>query len=113
MTNYIAGNFLAFATIDTAQDGLQTLPQKLRLAIGDTRMFLNNTGREANNLLVTNFGELEEHLDSVLDDSGTVLTESLGEANFPGDIDISTRGVTILLFTGSESEFRITERLKI
>ena len=79
---HIAGNFLAFATIDSAQDGLKMLPQKLLHTTEDTRIFLNNTGTEVHNLLVTNFGELEAHFDSVLDNSGAILTDSLDGMDF-------------------------------
>ena len=68
-------------------DGLRELPNRLRLATDDTSQYLDNTGREINTLLVTNYAELEEVLGEILDESGPILKRTLAQVTQAVAID--------------------------
>ena len=53
------------------------MPQRLEHSIDDTSLFLDNTGKEVNNLLVKNFGEFKDRLQVSLDTSGTDIADGL------------------------------------
>ena len=55
------------------------MPLRLEHSIDDTSLFLDNTGKEVNNLLVKNFGEFEAHFVDFLDTSGTVIVNQLAD----------------------------------
>jgi hypothetical protein len=48
---------------------------------------LDNTGREINSLLVTNYNELEEVLGDILDESGPILKGNLAKVTQAVAID--------------------------
>jgi hypothetical protein len=48
---------------------------------------LDNTGREINALLVTNYAELEEVLGEILDESGPILKKTLAQVTQAVAID--------------------------
>ena len=70
-----------------SHEGLRELPNRLRLATDDTSQYLDNTGREINALLVTNYAELEEVLGEILDDSGPILKRTLAQVTQAVAID--------------------------
>ena len=70
-----------------SHDGLRELPNRLRLATDDTSQYLDNTGREINALLVTNYAELEEVLGEILDESGPILKRTLAQVTQAVAID--------------------------
>lgn len=63
------------------------MPNRLKLATDDTSQYLDNTGREINALLVTNYAELEEVLGEILDDSGPILKRTLAQVTEAVAID--------------------------
>lgn len=81
------GVVCAFVTNYYFYQGTQKLPERLRMASDDTSLYLDNTGKEINGLLVTNFAELEEVLREILDDSGPILKKSLAEVTEAVAID--------------------------
>jgi len=81
------GVVCAFVTNYYVYDGVQKLPERLQSSTGDSRLYLDNTGRQVNSLLVTNFGELEQVLGDILDESGPILKRSLAEVTQAVAID--------------------------
>ncbi len=77
----------AFVTNHYAYQGVQTFPDKLQDASGDTSQYLDNTGMEVRSLLVNNFVELEQVLHKVLDDSGPILKQNLAHVTQAVAID--------------------------
>ena len=76
-----------FLLLQYTHDGLRELPNRLRLATDDTSQYLDNTGREINTLLVTNYAELEEVLGEILDESGPILKRTLAQVTQAVAID--------------------------
>ncbi len=66
---------------------MRKLPDRLKQSSDDASHFLDSTGKEINTLLVTNFRELEEVLNDILDESGPILKKSLAEATQAVAID--------------------------
>ena len=81
------GVVCSFVTNYYVYDGVQKLPERLQSSTGDSRLYLDNTGRQVNSLLVTNFGELEAVLGDILDESGPILKRSLAEVTQAVAID--------------------------
>jgi prominin 1 len=79
------GVVTAFVTNQYGHKGVVVLPNRLQTATEDIRLYLNNTGREVNSLLVTNFAELENSLNKLLNVSGPILKHNLTQVNFPSD----------------------------
>jgi prominin 1 len=77
------GVVTAFVTNQYGHEGVVELPNRLQTATDDTSLYLDNTGREVNSLLVTNFAELENGLNKILDESGPILKHNLAQVNFP------------------------------
>lgn len=90
------GVVCAFVTNYYMYDGTRQLPQRVRTATQDTSQYLDNTGREINTLLVSNFAELEEVLNEILDESGPILKRSLAEVTEAVAIDDLTHIVSNL-----------------
>ncbi len=90
------GVVCAFVTNYYSYDGLQRLPERLQTSTEDSRQYLDNTGREVNSLLVTNFKELEVVLYDILDESGPILKRSLAEVTQAIAIDDLTAIVSNL-----------------
>jgi prominin 1 len=86
----------AFVTNYFIYEGANKLPDRLKDATSDTQLYLANTGSEVDNLLVTNFKELEEVLVRVLDESGPILKRSLAEVTQAVAIDDLTNIVSNL-----------------
>ena len=81
------GVVCAFVTNYYTYSGTNQLPTRLQKSAVDTSLYLDNTGREINGLLVTNFAELEEVLNQILDESGPILKRSLAEVTQAVAID--------------------------
>ncbi|XP_014257158.1 prominin-like protein [Cimex lectularius] len=73
------GVVCAVVTNEYMEEGAQNLPKTVRVSIMDTKLYLNNTRREVNTLLVTNFGELDVVLNKLLRKSGEIVKNKLGE----------------------------------
>jgi len=73
------GVVCAVVTNEYMEEGAQKLPQTVRVSLTDTQLYLNNTKQEVNSLLVTNFGELNTALNQLLDRSGEIVKNQLGE----------------------------------
>jgi len=70
----------AFVTNQYSREGVQKLPARLQYATIDTGKYFGNTGKEVESLLVTNFEELKDVLNKILDQSGDILEKSLANA---------------------------------
>ncbi len=81
------GVVCAFVTSFFTYNGMRRLPDRVETSVSDAGLYLDNTGREINTLLVTNFDELEEVLNRVLDESGPILKRSLAEVTQAVAID--------------------------
>ncbi|XP_054282526.1 prominin-like protein isoform X2 [Macrosteles quadrilineatus] len=75
------GVVCAFVTNEYLETGTRSLPNDLKTSLTDTDLYLNNTKKEVNNLLVTNYGELETTLNTILHKSGEIMKEQLGEVS--------------------------------
>lgn len=67
----------AFVTNQYSHDGVTRLPDRLQDVTDDSSLYLDNTGIEIHNLLVTNFEELEKVLNQTLDEGGPILKRKL------------------------------------
>lgn len=81
------GVVTAFVTNQYAREGVIKLPTKLQKATEDTSLYLDLTGGEVNTLLVTNFNELENGLNKILDESGPILKHNLAQVTQAVAID--------------------------
>ncbi|XP_021919956.1 prominin-like protein isoform X4 [Zootermopsis nevadensis] len=75
------GVVCAFVTNEYMEDGTQKLPSRLRTSINDTKLYLSNTGAELDTLLIGNFAELNNVVDSVLQKSGPIVQRELAEVS--------------------------------
>uniref|UniRef100_A0A1B6EEW6 Prominin-like protein n=1 Tax=Clastoptera arizonana TaxID=38151 RepID=A0A1B6EEW6_9HEMI len=71
------GVVCAFVTNEYMECGSQGFPDDLRIALKDTDLYINNTKKEVNNLLITNFNELEFTLNASLHRSGEIIKDVL------------------------------------
>ncbi|XP_065214147.1 prominin-like protein isoform X2 [Planococcus citri] len=71
------GVICAFATNEVLEEGVTNLPKNVRTAFTDTELYINNTKKEINTLLVTNFKELEKTLLNILQASGKIVLDKL------------------------------------
>lgn len=61
------------------QDGTKELPNNVEVSLKDVKLYLSSTKQEINNILKTNFDELEINLNNILQASGRIVTEQLAE----------------------------------
>lgn len=73
------GVVCAFVTNQYMQDGTKELPTNVKTSLMDVKLFLTTTKLQINNILQTNFDELEINLNSILQASGRIVTEQLAE----------------------------------
>lgn len=65
----------------TLQHGVENATLSGRFAIEDTRTYLKSTSYHVNHLLVTNYGELKEHLFHTLDKTSETVVANLDKAS--------------------------------
>ncbi|XP_001946597.2 prominin-like protein isoform X2 [Acyrthosiphon pisum] len=75
------GVVCTFVSNEYLEDGVKELPTNVKKSLNDTRLFINNTKKEVDNLLVVNFDELEETLSNILEASGEIVKKKLGEVS--------------------------------
>ncbi|XP_046660141.1 prominin-like protein isoform X2 [Homalodisca vitripennis] len=75
------GVVCAFVTNEYLETGTRALPDDVHVSLSDTDLYLENTKKEVNNLLITNYGELESTLNTILHRSGEIMKEELGEVS--------------------------------
>ncbi|KAL1116056.1 hypothetical protein AAG570_005551 [Ranatra chinensis] len=75
------GVVCTFVTNECMEEGAQNFPKNVRTSLRDFQLYLNNTKKEVNNLLVTNFGELDVVLNRLLHRSGEIVKNKLGEVS--------------------------------
>lgn len=80
----LLGLVCAFVTNARAEEGIQEFPKDLNDAVHDTRIFLNNTDSEVQNLLVRNYRELQDVLFNKLDSSGELVKVELARVTKAG-----------------------------
>lgn len=73
------GVVCAIVTNEYMEEGAQNLPKNVRTSLRDTKLYLNNTKKEVNTLLITNFAELDVVLSKLLHKSGEIVKDKLGE----------------------------------
>lgn len=61
------------------QDGTKEFPNNVKISLKDVKLYLSNTKEAIDNLLKTNFEELEINLNNILQASGRIVTEQLAE----------------------------------
>ncbi|XP_069173134.1 prominin-1 isoform X8 [Procambarus clarkii] len=92
----LLGLVCSFVTNARMEDGVQGLPRDLALAVHDTKLFLNNTDNEVQNLLVRNYRELQNVLFNKLDSSGELVKSELARVTKAVAIDNLTAIATSL-----------------
>lgn len=92
----LLGLVCAFVTNARAEEGIQEFPKDLNDAVHDTRIFLNNTDSEVQNLLVRNYRELQDVLFNKLDSSGELVKVELARVTKAVAIDNLTAIATSL-----------------
>ncbi|XP_025422420.1 prominin-like protein isoform X2 [Sipha flava] len=75
------GVVCTFVSNEYLEDGVKELPSNVKKSLNDTRLFINNTKKEVDNLLVVNFDELEETLTNILEASGEIVKKKLGDVS--------------------------------
>lgn len=73
------GVVCAIVTNEYMEEGAENFPKTFRTSLRDTKLYLNNTKKEVNTLLITNFGELDSVLSRLLHRSGEIVKDKLGE----------------------------------
>lgn len=73
------GVVCAFVTNEYMQDGTKEFPNNVKISLKDVKLYLSNTKEAIDNLLKTNFNELEINLNNILQASGRIVTEQLAE----------------------------------
>lgn len=71
------GVVCAFVTNEYMQEGVEGLPDQAKTSLEDVELYLTTTKHEINNLLITNYDELEVTLNNILQASGRIVTEEL------------------------------------
>ncbi|XP_069941647.1 prominin-1 isoform X5 [Cherax quadricarinatus] len=92
----LLGLVCCFVTNARMEDGVQGLPRDWSLAVHDTKLFLNNTDNEVQNLLVRNYRELQNVLFNKLDSSGELVKIELARVTKAVAIDNLTAIATSL-----------------
>ncbi|XP_076305476.1 prominin-1-A-like isoform X3 [Tachypleus tridentatus] len=90
------GLVCAFVTNEYIEQGVQALPDNVKLSIDDVQLYFNNTKSEVNNLLKNNFKQLQEKLEESLDRSGYIVKVRLGEVSQAVAVDNLTEIVSRL-----------------
>ncbi|XP_026284364.1 prominin-like protein isoform X1 [Frankliniella occidentalis] len=85
------GVVCAFVTNEYMEKGVRELPNKTSIIIDDTRLFLQNTQKEINHLLIDNYKELSTALDKSLDSSGEKMNRQLAEISHATSLDNLTQ----------------------
>ncbi|XP_033365432.1 prominin-like protein isoform X3 [Bombus vosnesenskii] len=78
-TIILFGVVCAFVTNEYMQDGTKEFPNNVKISLKDVKLYLSNTKEAIDNLLKTNFDELEINLNNILQASGRIVTEQLAE----------------------------------
>ncbi|XP_066595040.1 prominin-like protein isoform X2 [Prorops nasuta] len=78
-TVILFGVVCAFVTNEYMQDGTKELPANANTSLKDIKLYLRTTKQEINNVLKTNYDELEITLNNILQASGRIVTEQLAE----------------------------------
>ncbi|EEB12500.1 prominin, putative [Pediculus humanus corporis] len=71
------GVVCAFVTNEHMKEGIEQLPEKVSTNLVDTKLYLDNTKKEVNHLLVINYQELKNHLGHRIDDAGEIVKNQL------------------------------------
>lgn len=80
----------------TLQHGVENATVSARFAVEDTRTYLKSTSYQVNHLLVTNYGELKEHLFHTLDKTSETVVAKLDQASNAVSLNTLTEIVTSL-----------------
>lgn len=83
------------------EKGVQELPNKTSNLVSDTRLFLQNTQREINHLLITNYNELSTALDQSLQSECRIPYPSWWQLHCSFNLAFILTGVFRLTFAGS------------
>jgi prominin 1 len=78
---------VAYVTNITLQHGVENATLSARSAVDDTRNYLKSTSYQVNHLLVTNYGELREHLFHTLDKTADTVVANLDKASNAVSLD--------------------------
>ncbi|XP_043279042.1 prominin-like protein isoform X2 [Venturia canescens] len=76
-TIILFGVVCAFVTNEYMQEGIEEFPDQTRTNLEDLELYMTITKLEINNLLRTNYAELETTLNNILQASGKIVTEEL------------------------------------
>ncbi len=87
---------VAYVTNITLQHGVENATVSARFAVEDTRTYLKSSSYQVNHLLVTNYGELKEHLFHTLDKTSETVVKKLDEASNAVSLTMLTEIVTSL-----------------
>jgi len=90
------GLVCAFVTNTRVEKGVQHLPEDVNIAVHDIQLYLNNTDKEVQNVLVNNYQELQKVLFTKLDSSGELVKMELGRVTKAIAIDNLTDIATSL-----------------
>lgn len=83
----LLGLVCSFVTNARMEEGVQNLPKEWAVSVHDTKLFLNNTDNEVQNLLVRNYRELQSVLYNKLDSSGELVKSELARVTKAVAID--------------------------
>ncbi|KAG0721981.1 Prominin-1 [Chionoecetes opilio] len=83
----LLGLVCSFVTNARMEEGVQSLPKEWSVSVHDTKLFLNNTDNEVQNLLVRNYRELQSVLYNKLDSSGELVKSELARVTKAVAID--------------------------
>jgi len=78
---------VTFVTNTTLQHGVENATTSARYAVSDTRTYFKSTSYQVNHLLVTNYGELKEHLFHTLDKTSDTVVAKLDQASNAVSLD--------------------------
>lgn len=90
------GVIVAYVTNITLQHGVENATVSARFAVEDTRTYLKSTSYQVNHLLVTNYGELKEHLFHTLDKTSDTVIAKFDQASNAVSLNTLTEIVTSL-----------------
>ncbi|KAG5679160.1 hypothetical protein PVAND_008750 [Polypedilum vanderplanki] len=87
VSSMVFGVIVAYVTNITLQHGVENATLSARIAVDDTRTYLKSTSYQVNHLLVTNYGELREHLFHTLDKTADTVVANLDKASNAVSLD--------------------------
>lgn len=90
------GVIVAYVTNITLQHGVENATVSARFGVEDTRTYLKSTSYQVNHLLVTNYGELKEHLFHTLDKTSDTVIAKFDHASNAVSLNTLTEIVTSL-----------------